>query len=171
VEYTSQYLFQYLRELLTQKIQDTYPHQGLLQSNDPLDLGVFMYVADLGNLTLDLAEAVTAQIRTNTGDNPGATLLAGDSYGGRYLWRRSLHPSAMAVVDFPLAETLLTVVLLVISIILKRRQPLLKTSVIAFLVHSLDGWKDENLDIKDPETGEELERLADGMVARLARDK
>jgi len=117
-------------------------------------------------MTADLADTLTHQIQSkDPGDNSNATVFYGDVFitetyfNVRWPW-----------LIMPLAEALLAAILLIISILLTRGEPLLKSSVLALLVHGLDGWTDDELEVEQPETGEKLEHLGKGMTARLGPD-
>jgi hypothetical protein len=45
-----------------------------------------------------------------------------------------------------------------------------KTSVIAFLIHGLDGWEPNELEVEPPETVERLTHLSEGMVAKFRQN-
>lgn len=53
------------------------------------------------------------------------------------------------------------VVLLLWSIAITRKTPLLNTSVVAFLVCPLKGWKGNEMSVVGMQTSEKLEKLAE----------
>lgn len=74
-------------------------------------------------------------------------------------------------VILPIAETLFAVVLLGVSIVLTSGQPLLKTSLIAFLAYGFrDGWKKKDVGISGPEDSAILKYFARNTSARLVED-
>ncbi|OTB04637.1 hypothetical protein M426DRAFT_320498 [Hypoxylon sp. CI-4A] len=60
-------------------------------------------------------------------------------------------------------EVILTTVLL--AIVIARKEPVFKASIMAFLVHGLHGW--DQVDIPQIETNDTLKVLSKKMVARL----
>lgn len=130
---------------------------------DSFNLGFFIYASDLKKVTQHLADTLTNQIRsTSPGDNLNATRLVGNAYITetyiriRWQW-----------IVVPLAETTLTCVLLVVSIVATRSEPLLKLSVLAFLFHPLEGLKLEDLNANDLKTASKLDHLSKKMVAKF----
>ncbi|KAJ9136840.1 hypothetical protein NKR23_g9547 [Pleurostoma richardsiae] len=161
------HLFSYVGQLLGDRlIEDMYPHAGSNFDNDSLDLSYFLFTADIAKSTADLADTLTHQIRSNaTGDNTNASMFSGTAF----ITETYIHVRWPWLI-LPLTETVLVAMLLVISILLTRGQPLLKMSVIAFLVHGIEGWTPEELEIRRPETAEKLEELSSTMRARFAED-
>lgn len=135
---------------------------------DPGDLnfGYYLRRSNLSDVTQDLADTLTGLIRSNVpGDNLNATMFKGEArYSTAFVQVR------WPWIILPIAETLLTAVLLAISILLTRHQPLLKTSVIAFLMHGLEGWSDDELEVASPETTGSLQTIAKGMMASFEED-
>lgn len=160
-------LFPYLSNLLTRDIVDMYPHAGWLDfDNDSLDLSTFLYTTDIKNFTENLAKTLTNQVRSMApGDNNNATSFAGDVFI-KEVYIRVRWPWLI----IPLVETLTTAVLLVSCIILSWHSRLLKTSLIALLVHGLDGWSGDEINLPDSEDSEKLEAVAEGMRARFMED-
>ncbi|KAI1761837.1 hypothetical protein GGR53DRAFT_468889 [Hypoxylon sp. FL1150] len=70
----------------------------------------------------------------------------------------------------PLTEVLLITVLLVASISITRKQPLLRSSLVGLLTNRLEGWSDDELHAPEPQTREKLDGLADKMLAKLDAD-
>lgn len=159
-------LFPYLYNLLTRDIVDMYPHAGSDFDNDSLDLSTFLYTTDLKNFTENLAKTLTNQVRSIApGDNSNATSFAGDVFI-KEVYIRVRWPWLI----IPLVETLTTAVLLVSCIMLSRHSRLLKTSLIALLVHGLDGWRADEINLPGSEDAEKLETMAEGMRARFMED-
>ncbi|KAG6355710.1 hypothetical protein INS49_003674 [Diaporthe citri] len=159
-------LFPYLYNLLTRDIVDMYPHTGSDFDNNSLDLSTFLYTTDLKNFTANLAKTLTNQIRSAApGDNNNATSFPGDVFI-KEICIRVRWPWLI----IPLVETLTTAVLLVSCIVLSRHSRLLKTSLIALLVHGLDGWSADEINLPDAEDSEKLETVAEGMRARFIAD-
>ncbi|KAI0134372.1 hypothetical protein BJ170DRAFT_609542 [Xylariales sp. AK1849] len=158
----------YLRTLLTSIVY----HDVLRPTNTDgqvLQLGFAYYKSDLSTLITNVAETMTNQIRSfSPGDNLNATTIQGRaSFNETYI--RVRWPWMI----LPLAETALAAFLLALSIFITDKQPLLKTSVIAYLTSKLDGWADDELGIvadSSKLTQEKLEYLAEGMRARLEED-
>lgn len=160
---TNYALFPYLSRLLTRDIVDSYPHAGSYFDNDSLDLSTFLYTTDIKNLTDNLARTLTNQVRSIApGDNNNATTLAGDAFV-KEVYIRVTWPWLI----IPLVETLATAVLLVYCIVLSKHRRLLKTSLIALLVHGLDGWSADDIKLPASEDAEKLETMAEGMRARF----
>ncbi|KUI72490.1 hypothetical protein VM1G_07622 [Cytospora mali] len=159
-------LFDYISGLLTRKIVDAHPHAGTTFDSDSLDLSMFLYTSDIGNVADDLASTLTNQLRSvNPGDNTNATIFSGDVYDEETYISVNWYWLML-----PMAETLLVVVLLGVSMVLTAGEPLLKTSLIALLVHGLDGWTKEDVAIEGREDEHKLEHLAEHMNARLRDD-
>lgn len=160
---TNNALYPYLYKLLTRDIVDSYPHAGSNLDNDSLDLSTFLYTTDIKNLTENLARTLTNQVRsTAPGDNNNATTFAGDVFV-KEVYIRVTWPWLI----IPLVETLATAVLLVYCIVLSKHRRLLKTSLIALLVHGLDGWSADEIKLPDSEDAEKLEAMSEGMRARF----
>ncbi|KAI3325276.1 hypothetical protein HD806DRAFT_492495 [Xylariaceae sp. AK1471] len=128
-------------------------------------VGKFLYANDVEAFSHNLADALSAFMTTPNGDNINATTVFGymvfteTHFEVQWLW--------LSVLIF---ESLLATVLLVVTILLSRGQPLIKNSVIALLVYTLSGWRDEELRVSNPETPEKWEELAEGMVAQFSKD-
>jgi hypothetical protein len=71
----------------------------------------------------------------------------------------------------PLLGVLMATSFLTASILWTKRQPLLKASPFALLVHGLERCADEDLGFPTPETAGKLEHIAEGMVASLQDQK
>ncbi|KAF2495366.1 hypothetical protein BU16DRAFT_561648 [Lophium mytilinum] len=126
-----------------------------------LNVGYLLQSNNISNVTQNIADTLRGLMRSDTaGDNRNVTMLKGEAF-----YNTTFVEVRWPWIILPLAETLLTVVLLAISIALTRQQPLLKTSVMAFLVHGLEGWSDDELAVGRPETAESLHGMAKGMTA------
>lgn len=159
-------LFTYLYKLLTRDIVDMYPHAGSYNDDDSLDLSTFLYTTDMKDLTENLANTLTNQIRSKTpGDNDNAEIFGGDAFVKEVYIRVT-----WAWLTIPVAETLTTAVLLVYCIVLSKHRRLLKTSLIALLVYGLDGWGADEIVLPNCEDAEKLETMAEGLSARLLED-
>lgn len=145
-----------------QQILAFRPAQVLLQ-NATAEIG--LATSTTRNLTCLVLEAdpLTNQIRsTSPGDNLNSTRLAGKAYiNERYIYVR------WHWIVLPLAETLLTGVFLAISIISTRSGPLLKSSVLAYLFHLLEGLTAEELNMAGNKTSSELETLSEKVMAKF----
>jgi hypothetical protein len=122
--------------------------------------GQYLYSANISLLTQNIADTFSGLLRNlELGDNDDATTLKGKAHYNvifvqvRWPW-----------LILPLAETLLTVLLLTFSIALTRQQPLLKSSSIALLMHPLDGWSEEELELRSSGPAEQLEHMAKDMT-------
>jgi hypothetical protein len=158
----------YLRTLLTTTVYDN-KSRPVNTDGQLLQLGFALYKSDLSNVTLNIADTLSNQIRSNnpTGDNFNVSTSPGTAFFNE-TYMRVRWPWLI----LPLAETALGAILLVITIVITRQQPLLKTSVIAYLTSGLEGWTEDDLDVARPRnvTQEKLEDLAEGMRARLEED-
>lgn len=168
VDHASQVqLFSWLGSFLERSIEDYYPHTGMPADDDFLDLGYFLYASDLNVVTQNLADTLTNQIRsTSPGDNLNSTKLAGNAY----ITETYIHIRWQWIV-VPLAEAVLTCGLLALCIVTTRSEPLLKSSVLAFLSHPLEGLRAEDLNINEPMTSSKLEAVSKTMMAKLESDK
>ena len=106
----------------------------------PYMMGYYLNQADLAQLMGDVAASVTSQIRggEQQGDNKATAWINGTALGAEtYIHVR------WAWLALPLGEAALTAALLAVTILVSRRQPLLKESVIALLASGIDGWHPE----------------------------
>lgn len=157
-------LLPYLYKLLTRDIVDSYPHAGSKFDDDSLDLSTFLYTTDIKNVTENIAKTLTNQVRSLApGDNSNATTFAGDVFV-KEVYIRVTWPWLI----IPVVETLTTAIILVYCIVLSMHRRLLKTSLIALLVHGLEGWSADEINIPDDEDVEKLETMAKGMKAKFA---
>lgn len=70
----------------------------------------------------------------------------------------------------PITETLATVMLLVYCIVLSNHIRLMETSLIALLVHGLDGYAADEIVLPDSEDAEKPEMVVGGMRAKFIKD-
>ncbi|KAI1105522.1 hypothetical protein F4804DRAFT_341127 [Jackrogersella minutella] len=131
-----------------------------------LENGYALQHLNLEKVITDVAKTVTNQMRSkNPGDNYNASITTGMAFTNvtyihvRFGW-----------IALPLAEVVLTAFLLVVSVVITRKQPLLKDSVIALLMSKLEGWPENELNVTGPQTQEKLDDLAEKMVAKLETD-
>jgi hypothetical protein len=113
-----------------------------------------------------IAATISGMIRNDDGgDNRNLTMLKGTA------WYEEVQIKVnWPWIILPLIEVVLTMIFLVISITLSRNQPLLKMSQVATLIHGLDGWSEDELEVSQPETAEKLEHIANKMTAVLERN-
>ncbi|KAF6814880.1 hypothetical protein CPLU01_14301 [Colletotrichum plurivorum] len=117
-------------------------------------------IADRLSLTL------TNQMRSKlNGDNANATMKSGK------VFKETLFISVRwPWLLLPLFETALTAVLLLVSIFMTRRDPLLKSSTTALMVYPLEGWERIETTVSHPQNSEKMERLAEGLRGRLVSE-
>ncbi|KAF2966525.1 hypothetical protein GQX73_g7072 [Xylaria multiplex] len=131
-----------------------------------IHLDYLLYNSNLTQVANNFAAAVTNQIRSaDPGDNNNVIMSPGQAF-----YEETYFHVEWVWASLPLAEIILTVLLLIISIILTRKQSLLKESVTALLFHGLEGWSEADLRVDSPETIEKLSKHASRMKARLAED-
>ncbi|KAK7915086.1 hypothetical protein PG985_012789 [Apiospora marii] len=131
-----------------------------------VDLAYHLLAADdIRELARRVADSFTTRIRNvegPTSDNLNATWVEGDAFmmeqyfDVRWPW-----------LILPLFETVLAGVLLATTIYLTRGEPLLKTSVLAFLLHPLAGWTEDEMRPAQLHH-ESMKALAKTMSGRLA---
>ncbi|KAF4979262.1 hypothetical protein FZEAL_4507 [Fusarium zealandicum] len=159
------YLPNYLNSLLTVQLLEPVTGGAPLQMDfsQALKVGFVLANADMKKLTRNLAAALTNQMRSkDPGDNRDSTTVRGVAYINepfivvRWEW-----------FILPAAETLLMAALLLWSMLLTRKVPLLRTSVTAFLLYPLRGWEQEHLTVRGVQTSEKLDKLAEGMCGKM----
>ncbi|KAK7956545.1 uncharacterized protein PG986_005767 [Apiospora aurea] len=131
-----------------------------------LPMGYYMNLTDHATLTGRIAEGVSAQMRSKTpaGDNDDLTMLEGAA-----LRAETYIHARWPWVLLALIEVVAAAVLVTATIFITRGQPLLKSSVMALLLHGLDGWEEEGK-AGSLETEKDLEERSKGMTARLCED-
>ncbi|KAK9414995.1 hypothetical protein SUNI508_10600 [Seiridium unicorne] len=124
-----------------------------------VQMGYFLNSTNLHNMTENVAKTLSAQMQSNSpGDNTNLTLVAGEAFKPEtYIYVRCEW------LVLPLLETVVTIVLLVITMVRTRHAPLVKTSIIAAMMYGLFGWRPEDIQAGIADTGEMLERRARGM--------
>ncbi|KAK3312618.1 hypothetical protein B0H66DRAFT_607681 [Apodospora peruviana] len=140
-----------------------------------MNLDVLFHLTDgPESIATGLAETLTSLIRNNDsgGDNMLATTMKDQAFGieqfvvVRWQW-----------LILPLVETVLASALLVVSIVLslskkKTATPLLKTSVIAYLMYPMTDWTGEEMPVGGKKhTAGMLEDMARGMEVRFELDE
>ncbi|XDG06924.1 hypothetical protein ABKA04_006539 [Annulohypoxylon sp. FPYF3050] len=130
-----------------------------------LDIGSFLQYSNLTEVFIDIANALTIQLRGSNGDNYNASTIKGKAF----FEEPYMHVS-WGWITLPLAEVLLTAILLAVSIKITRRQPLLRQSAMALLASGLEGWSEDELNILGVQSQEKLDELAEKLVARLEVD-
>ncbi|XXG94969.1 hypothetical protein Hte_001228 [Hypoxylon texense] len=134
--------------------------------NQLLETGFALQNSDLKSVITDIADTLTNQIRTKDhGDNYNASIITGAAF-----FNETYIHVRWGWMALPLAEVLLTALLLVLSIMITRGQPLLRQSVIALLTNRLEGWSEDELHVPEPQTQEKLDDLAEKMLAKLEAD-
>jgi hypothetical protein len=123
-------------------------------TGDELGFGPYMKDHRLQDIAFDLADTITNQMRSQNGDNPNATFAQGDVFVTETYIRVRWPWLALA-----LLETVFATALLLFSIVISRDRPLWKSSAIAPLVHGLEGWSDQELNIAGKESAGRLNRL------------
>lgn len=155
-------LFAYVTTLFTRELRTATRQQAV---EDSLNLAEYMYLTDLANLTANIADTLTAQLRSaRGGDNAMATTAE-----GRARYRETYYHVRWPWILVAAAEVVATAVLLGTSIFLTRRQPLLKASSVALLATGLRGWTDE--EIQGAGAPADLEKSSKGMWARFGEDE
>jgi len=139
---------------------------------DPLNVSLAYYLwrGNISQITENIAQVVTDQLRSNEGgDNNNVTMVR-----GKAVYEERFYVMNWPWIIWPLAEILMVIVLLVITMAQTRNQPLLKTSVAALLFHGLDGWRRQDLDAWIPkgklENMESLDKVTENMAARFQED-
>ncbi|KAI0914165.1 hypothetical protein F4823DRAFT_638255 [Ustulina deusta] len=123
-------LWQQLRDLLTRELLSHFAGDSLTTD---FSVGEFMLFADLANMTRNIEETLSNQIRSSSpGDNYDAEMWPGQAFYEETYWK--VHWSWIAL---PVAEVLLAASLLAVSIGVTRAQPLFKSSALALLYHGL----------------------------------
>ncbi|KAI0118165.1 hypothetical protein GGR51DRAFT_572183, partial [Nemania sp. FL0031] len=134
-----------------------------------LALGGLLYQQNLENLTDSITDTVTNILRSRVFDeNANITDVT-----GRVIYDETYIHIQWAWLLLPLAETTLVTLLLILSIAITSKQPLLKDSVLAYLATDVrdHGQKASNLRITQWTSQRELESLAEGMIVKLELDK
>ena len=155
---------EFLGQLLTTVVYET----GFYSEDfTDVDVGRALYDSDIQGVMRNVAESMSNLIRSrDPGDNYNATVVYGQAtFEEPYITVR------WAWMALPLAETLLTAVLLTATIIITRSQPLLRNSAIAYLTTDVEGWSAGESDRPlRPHSEKELEALAADVSVQLDVD-
>lgn len=156
----------YLRTFLSATVKHNIYRPDNGPVNQLLETGFALQNSDLKTVNTDIADTLTNQIRTKDhGDNYNASIITGAAF-----FNETYIHVRWGWMALPLAEVLLTALLLVVSIVITRGQPLLRQSVIALLTNRLEGWSEDELHVPEPQTQEKLDDLAEKMLAKLEAD-
>ncbi|KAK6079533.1 hypothetical protein SCUP234_05702 [Seiridium cupressi] len=131
-------------------------------TDDLFGMANFMSYANWGEITQNVATAITNEVLTN-GDNLNFT----DTNGTAFVNTVYYHVQWPWLV-LPLLEAVATVALLAVTIWLNRL-PVLKSSSTAMMVHGLEDISD--LKIAGIETTDKWERVGDGMKVKWQEDE
>ncbi|TID20949.1 hypothetical protein E2P81_ATG05579 [Venturia nashicola] len=134
-------------------------------SGSVLDFGGYLYNSNISKVIDDIAVTVTNQIRSQSQDNLNATMMQGE-----VRVKETYVKVRWPWLILPLLETILATILLISSIIMNGKTPLWKSSMVACLVHGLDGWNDDELIVQGHESVGSLNRLAQGMKVTLTEN-
>ncbi|UPK90307.1 hypothetical protein LCI18_001242 [Fusarium solani-melongenae] len=161
-----EYLPMYLGQVLTVELEQQMAHGVASRPDLSRALkspGFLSTETDVEKLMTNLADTLTNQLRTNdNGDNRNATTVNGTAFIN--------EPVIMVRWEWfilPLMEVFFTVVLLFWVIVINRDGPLLKTSIMAYLIYSLRGWREDEMSVTGRQTKEKLGRLAEVMRGRM----
>ncbi|KAI4601579.1 hypothetical protein KJ359_011709 [Pestalotiopsis sp. 9143b] len=151
----------YLRDIFDGQTLWTYeitaPDRGAI------DQPYILFNYDLDVLRANVAEELTNRIRSS--DNLNATVIHGDAFVEepyfevRWPW-----------IVLPLVETCIGAGLLICTIYLTRGEPLLKSSVITFLLWPLLDYDEEESRMPQEPTVEKLQKQASGMTSQIGYD-
>ncbi|KAI1775622.1 hypothetical protein F4818DRAFT_457840 [Hypoxylon cercidicola] len=156
----------YLHTFLSATVQHNIHRPDNGPNDRLLEIGFALQNSDLKNIITAIADTLTNQIRTKDhGDNDDTSIMKGVAF-----FNETYIHVRWGWMALPLAEVLLTALLLVVSIIITRGQPLLRQSAIAMLTNRLEGWSDDELHVPEPQTQEKLDDLAEKMLAKLEAD-
>ncbi|KAI8721336.1 hypothetical protein NCS52_00580900 [Fusarium sp. LHS14.1] len=161
-----EYLPMYLGQVLTVELEQQMAHGVASRPDLSRALktpGFLSTETDVEKLMNNLADTLTNQLRTNdNGDNRNATTVNGTAFIN--------EPVIMVRWEWfilPLMEVFLTVVLLFWVIVINKDGPLLKTSIMAYLIYPLRGWREDEMSVAGRQTKEKLGRLAEVMRGRM----
>lgn len=156
----------YLTTFLTTKVTHNIYRPDAGPGSQLLEIGFALQNSDLEAVIMGIADTLTNQIRTKDhGDNYNASTITGAAF-----FNETYIHVRWGWMALPLTEVLLTALLLVVTIIITREQPLLRQSVIALLTNKLEGWSEDELHVPKPQTQEKLDDLAEKMLAKLEAD-
>lgn len=132
-----------------------------LGNNNLLTMGYFLNLTDLHQMTANVAATLSAQVQGQSpGDNKNLTMISGKAWVTEtYIFVR------WQWLILQLLETLVTVVLLVVTMIKTKEQPLVKNSTVASLLYGLEGWDPEKTWTGKMDAAEKLQHRSGQMVA------
>ncbi|TRX93438.1 hypothetical protein FHL15_005713 [Xylaria flabelliformis] len=139
--------------------------QGAVSTNTSTAVSRFFWHNDPESSANDIADAMTAYMVEPGGDNIYAETLS-----GMMVYNETYYKVEWPWLAFLLLETLLVSILLILTILFTKGQPLLKSSVIGLLVYTIAGWREDELQVPGPESMEKWTRFSKGMTAQLGRD-
>jgi hypothetical protein len=154
--------------LITSLFSATEFQQDSTHSNGAishLDFGGALAKGDFPTISSNVAETLSAHVRSHNLDNPNATTLS-----GTVQFKETYVKVRWAWLILPLVETLLASLLLIGSIVISTGHPLWKNSVTASLFHGLEGWSDRELVVHGVDGVGALDRVAEGMTVELRRN-
>lgn len=147
-------LWRFVNDLLTLEIHSRLTSDE--QFGPDTKFAQFLYYADMANVTKNLEETLTNQIRSvSPGDNEDAITFPGQAFYQETYWHVE-----WPWITVPIAEAFLTLLLLIVSVVATWKQPLFRSSALALLFH---GLQESDLDMQSPYTRadpDSLERLA-----------
>lgn len=156
----NQALWNYLGKFLSQYV---YYHPLNRQEDGSLDIGSFLYTSDLGNITTNIATTLTNQIRSQSpGDNSEAVEADGTA-----LFKEVYIHVRWGWFILPLVETVLVGFLLLLVMVATRRHPLLKESIVPYIIYGRDKEVRDALEESQPLTGGEMADAAKKVSVRL----
>jgi hypothetical protein len=168
---TRNFIFNYMSILFDTTALETSQNRGA-PDRSIINLSQYFLYNNISNITQDVADSLTNQLRGgrtqlsgDLGDNANATTLGGEAY-----WNETFVKVRWPWLIIPLAETVLVSVLLIVTIWVSWGEVLFKSSVAALLVHGLDGWTGDEVEVGKPETAEKLEKVMGKMVGMFERD-
>ena len=130
------------------------------------NIGTFLQHSDLDKVFIDLGDTITNLTRrSSSGDNYNVSTIRGEAF-----FEETYVHICWGRITLPLAEVLLTAVLLAVSIAIMRKEPFLKESVMVLLMSGLEGWSEDEMEMPRPQTQEKLDMLAENMRARYEAD-
>jgi hypothetical protein len=154
--------------VITSLLSVTEFTQDSTNSNDAtthLDFGGTLAKGDIPTISSNIADTLTAYVRSFQLDNPNAT-----SFNGTVQIKETYVKVRWAWLILPLAETLLASLLLIGSIVISMGHPVWKNSVTASLFHGLDGSGDGELAVHGVESLRAVDKAAQGMHVELQRN-
>ncbi|KAK7927503.1 hypothetical protein PG985_004501 [Apiospora marii] len=130
-----------------------------------LPMGYYMNLTDHAAMTGSIADGISAQMRSRgPGDNNNLTMLSGSAFRSETYIRVRWPWFLLALVEVVAAAVLVTA-----TIFITRGEPLLKSSVMALLLHGLDGWGEDGRSGR-LETEKDLDARSKAMKAQLCED-